>query len=136
MAAATELPNYPLAQVAPAAWVVLAVWVAWVVWVVLAASGVPAVPVASAGQVVLAALVVWVELVAQATVRRKCRPAAIPGSTTHNTVVAPRIAIGLQRTGLAARLAEIHSPTVRLAPGNRLADRAEIWPAAAAGEPE
>jgi hypothetical protein len=124
--------------VAPAVLAVLEAWVVWVVWVVSGVWAVPAVPVASAGQVVLAgqvvsaALVVLVVWVAQATVRRKCLPAAITGSTTRNTVVAPRIAIVLQRTGLAARLAEIHSPIVRLAPGSRLADRAEIWPAIAA----
>jgi hypothetical protein len=97
----------PGAWVAPEAWAVLEAWVVLEAW---------------AASVVLAA---WV---AQVTVRLNYPPAAIPGSTTHKTVAAPRIPIGLQRTDLAARLAEIHSPTVRPAPGSRLTDRAGMWP--------
>jgi hypothetical protein len=123
LAAETELPNYPLARVArlawaePVAWAVLVAWAEPVAWVVLVA------------RVVLAA---WVVLVAWVTVR----PAAIPGSTTHKTVVAPHIAIVLRRTGLEVRLAEIHSPTVKLAPGSRLTSRAEICPVTVAEVPE
>ena len=39
------------------------------------------------------------------------------------------------RTGLVVRLEETRFPIGRLAHGNRLADRAEIWPAVAAEEP-
>jgi hypothetical protein len=92
-----------------------------------AVSVAPVVPVASA---VLAELEEWVvsaASVARATVRRNCLRAAIAGSTTHSIVVAPRIAIERRRIDLGAQLAEIHSLTGRLAPGSRLADRAEVY---------
>jgi hypothetical protein len=104
--------------------VALDAWVVPVAW---------AVPVARAVPV---AWVAWVVLVASVTVRRNYLPAAMPGNTTPKTVVALLIAIVLRRTGLAARLAEIHSPTARLAPGSRLTGRAEIWPVIAAEVPE
>jgi hypothetical protein len=77
---------------------------------------------------VSAALEVLGVLVVLATVRRNSRPvvAATAGSITRSIAAEHRTVIALLPTGLAARLAEIHSPTVRRAPGSRLADRAEI----------
>lgn len=53
------------------------------------------------------------------------------GSTTRHIAVELRIRTGLRLTGLAVRLAETRWPIVRLAQGNRLANRAAIWPAIA-----
>ena len=97
-AAATELPNYPLARVA------LAVLEAWVV---LAASGGwegPVVPVASAAQ---GALVVLAASVVQATVRRSYLPAVIPGNITRSTVAALLTLTEPLPIGLVARHAAI-----------------------------
>jgi hypothetical protein len=56
--------------------------------------------------------------------------AEIPlGSTIPNIAAGPRIKIALQRTDSGARRAAILLRTVRLALGNRLADRAAICPA-------
>ena len=56
---------------------------------------------------------------------------AIGGSTIRNIAAAHHIEIEPPQTGLVARRAVILSPTGRLAPGNRLAGRAEIWAATA-----
>jgi hypothetical protein len=71
-----------------------------------------------------------------AIVRRSSQLAAgaiaaeIPlGSTIPNIAEAPRIRIELQRTDSGARRGAILLRTVRLALGNRLADRAAICPA-------
>ena len=54
--------------------------------------------------------------------------AEIPlGSTIPNIAAGPRIKIELQRTDSGARRGAILLPTVRLALGNRLADRAAIY---------
>jgi hypothetical protein len=56
--------------------------------------------------------------------------AEIPlGSTIPNIAAGPRIKIELQRTDSGARRGAILLRTVRLALGNRLADRAAICPA-------
>jgi hypothetical protein len=55
--------------------------------------------------------------------------AATSGSTIRNIAAGPRIRIELQRTDSGARRGAILLPTVRLALGNRLADRAAICPA-------
>ena len=61
--------------------------------------------------------------------------AEIPaGNTIRNIAAAPRMVIEVPQTSLAVRLAEIRFPIGRLAHGNRLADRAEIWPAVAEAE--
>ena len=64
---------------------------------------------------------------------RNSRPevAATAGSTTLSIVAEHHTGIARLLTGLAARLVETHSPTVRRAPGSRLAGRAEIWPVGA-----
>jgi len=54
---------------------------------------------------------------------------ATSGSTTRNIAVEHRTRIGLPQTGLVARLAVTHLPTVRLVRDSRLATKAEIWPA-------
>jgi len=55
------------------------------------------------------------------------------GSTTRHIAVALLIRTELRLTGLAVRLAETRYPIVRLVQGNRLANRAAIWPAIAEG---
>ena len=100
-AAATELPNYPLARVA------LAVLEAWVV---LAASGGwegPVVPVASAAQGGWVAWAVQGAWAVQATVRRSYLPAVIPGSITRSTVAALLTLTEPLPIGLVARHAAI-----------------------------
>jgi hypothetical protein len=52
-----------------------------------------------------------------------------PGSTIRSIAEAPRIRIELQQTDSGARRGAILLRTVRLALGNRLADRAAICPA-------
>jgi hypothetical protein len=67
--------------------------------------------------------------VVQVIARRNSRPggAATVGSITRSTGAEHHTAIALLPTGLAARRAEIHSPTARRAPGSRLAGRVEMW---------
>jgi hypothetical protein len=81
------------------------------------------------GLAALAGLVVLVGLVGGIA----CPPcrlgAATSGSTIRNIAAGPRIRIELQRTDSGARRGAILLPTVRLALGNRLADRAAICPA-------
>ncbi len=61
--------------------------------------------------------------------------AEIPaGNTIRNIAAAPRMVIEVPRTSLEVRLEETRFRIVRLAHGNRLADRAEIWPAVAEAE--
>jgi len=61
--------------------------------------------------------------------------AEIPsGSTIRNIAAAPRMETEVPRTSLAVRREETPFPIARLVPGNRLADRAEIWPAVAEAE--
>ena len=59
-------------------------------------------------------------------------PQATSGSTDQNIAAVPRMETAGLRIGLAAPHAAIRSPTARPAPGNRLAGRAAICPAAAA----
>jgi len=61
--------------------------------------------------------------------------AEIPaGSTIRNIVAALRMETEEPRTSSAVRHVETHFPIARLVPGNKLAGRAEIWPAVAAEE--
>jgi hypothetical protein len=61
---------------------------------------------------------------------RNYRPvvAATAGNTTRSIAEEHHTGIARLLTGSVALLAETHSPTVRRAPGNRLAGKAEIWP--------
>jgi hypothetical protein len=64
------------------------------------------------------------QLAAAATARE------IPtGSTIRNIAAARRIGTELRRTGSAARHVETPYPTVRLVPGNKLADKAATYQA-------
>jgi hypothetical protein len=56
------------------------------------------------------------------------------GSTIRNIAAALRMETEVPRTSLAVRREETRFPIGRLVHGNRLADRAEIWPAVAAEE--
>ena len=56
------------------------------------------------------------------------------GSTIRNIAAALRMETAAPRTSLAVRREETRFPIGRLVHGNRLADRAEIWPAVVAGE--
>src|SRR6185369_1870166 len=59
-------------------------------------------------------------------------PQATSGSTDQNIAAVPRMGTAGLRIGLEERRVEILLPTVRPAPGNRLAGRAAICPATAA----
>ena len=59
----------------------------------------------------------------------------LAGSTIRNIAAAPRMETEVPRTSLAVRHEETHFPIARLVPGSRLADKAEICPAIAPGEP-
>jgi hypothetical protein len=56
------------------------------------------------------------------------------GSTIPNIAAAPRMVTEVPRTSLAVRRVETRFPIGRLVQGNRLAGRAEIWPALAVEE--
>jgi hypothetical protein len=61
--------------------------------------------------------------------------AEIPtGSTIRNIVAVPRMGTEVRRTGSAVLHVETPYPIARLVPGNRLADRVEIYPAIAPEE--
>jgi hypothetical protein len=69
------------------------------------------------------------------TARRNKRAAeTLAGSTIRNIAAALRMETEAPQTSLAVRREETRFPIGRLVHGNRLADRAEIWPAVAAEE--